>query len=126
MLRDLERVMGEVLIVVVVLEELVGRAAHPAVDFADYLMLGLGITLMATNLPMTALLQVKVPGELRGRVMSVFFSLVVAMGPVGPIAVGALASHSSISFSFLVSGFVISVIMGVGFLTMSTLRRIHY
>ena len=89
-------------------------------------MLGLGITLMAANLPMTTLLQAKVPGELRGRVMSVFFSLAVAISPVGPIAVGALASHSSISFSFLVSGFVISVIMGVGFLTMSTLRRIHY
>jgi MFS family permease len=103
---------------------LVGFATSTPVAFA--LMLSFGITMAVANLPMLTLLQAKVPDRLRGRVMAAFFSLVVATGPAGPLALGWIAERWSISAAFLLAGIAVTSVLAVGALTMKELRTVEY
>ncbi len=96
------------------------------IPLALALMVGLGITITVTNLPMQTLLQAKVPDRLRGRVMSAFFALVMATGPMGPLAAGWMASRWSVAGALVISGAAITVVIALGALTMRSLRDVEY
>jgi MFS transporter, DHA3 family, macrolide efflux protein len=90
------------------------------------LMLALGVTQAVINIPISVVFQAMVPGRLLGRVGAAFGALVVAMGPVGPLFAGWLAQKWSVGGVFLLSGAVMIVVMGLGAVTMTSLRTVEY
>lgn len=90
------------------------------------LMLAVGATLVVTNIPISVVLQAKVPGRLLGRVGATLGALVGATGPAGPIFAGWLAQRWSVGGVFLLSGALIIVVIGLGALTMTSLRTVEY
>ncbi len=90
------------------------------------LMLALGATLSVTNVPISVAIQAKVPSRLLGRVGAAFGALVSATGPAGPLFAGWLAQRWSVPGVFLLSGLVIVLVMGLGALTMTSLRSLRY
>ncbi|MGD1099921.1 MAG: hypothetical protein ABR888_06245 [Thermoplasmata archaeon] len=101
-----------------------GLTGDLAVAFA--LMLGLGVTLAVTNIPINVVLQAKIPGRLLGRVGAAFGALVTGVSPAGPIFAGWLAQRWSVGGVFVLSGAVIMVVIGVGAVTMPSLRSVEY
>lgn len=89
-------------------------------------LLGIGIAIAITNLPMQTLLQAKVPEGLRARVMAAFGALVMATGPAGPLVMGWVATRWSVSLALVISGVAITVTIALGMLVMSALRTIEY
>ncbi|MEJ7749491.1 MAG: MFS transporter [Candidatus Limnocylindrales bacterium] len=77
-----------------------------------------GITMAATA---NAAIQLAVPNELRGRVMSVYTTVFSASVPIGGLAAGALASRVGISITFAVGG-ILS--LAIGALAIVWYRRI--
>lgn len=90
------------------------------------LMLGLGVTISVTNIPISIVLQAKVPGRLLGRVGAAFGALVGGTSPAGPIFAGWLAQRWSVADFFLLSGAVIILVIGAGALSMTALRTVEY
>ncbi len=103
---------------------LLGLAGDLAIALA--LMLGAGVALAVTNLPISVVFQAKVPGHLLGRVGATFGAFVMAAGPAGPLFAGWLAERWSVDGVFLLSGAVIAAIIGLGALTMTSLRNVEY
>jgi MFS family permease len=101
-----------------------GLTGDLAIAFA--LMLGLGVTLAVTNIPINVVLQAKIPGRLLGRVGAAFGALVTGVSPAGPIFAGWLAQRWSVGGVFVLSGAVIMVVIGVGAVTMPSLRSVEY
>lgn len=89
-------------------------------------MLFIGIMLAVVNIPIGIVLQAKVPGRLLGRVGAALGALVSAVSPVGPLFAGWLAERWTAPPVFLLSGAVIAGVIGVGGLTMRSLRRVEY
>lgn len=96
------------------------------IPLALAVMVGLGVALAVTNLPISVLLQAKVPGRLLGRVGAAFGALVSATGPAGPLFAGWLAERWSVGGVFLVTGAVLVGVIGVGAVVMRELRRVTY
>ncbi len=90
------------------------------------LMAGLGVTLAVTNIPISVVMQAKIPGRLLGRVGAAFSALVLATSPVGPIFAGWLAQRWSVGAVFVVSGAIIALVIGTGAVTMRALRSVTY
>jgi DHA3 family macrolide efflux protein-like MFS transporter len=90
------------------------------------LMLALGVTLAVTNIPISVVLQAKVPSRLLGRVGAAFGALAAGTGPAGPIFAGWLAQRWSVEGVFLLSGVVIIIVIGLGAVTMASLRSVEY
>ncbi|HEY1197384.1 MAG TPA: MFS transporter [Thermoplasmata archaeon] len=90
------------------------------------LMLALGITLAVTNIPISVVMQAKVPGRMLGRVGAVFGALVSGTGPAGPLFAGWLAQRWSVSAVFLLSGIVFIAVIAVAAATMTSLRSVEY
>ena len=55
------------------------------------LMLALGVTLAVTNIPISVVMQAKVPGRFLGRVGAAFGALMSGTAPAGPIFAGWLS-----------------------------------
>jgi len=96
------------------------------VPFALGLMFGLGVALAVTNIPISVVIQAKVPGQLLGRVGSTFSALITLTSPAGPLFAGWLAEKWSISGVFVLSGVVFLVVLGAGVATMRSLRSVSY
>lgn len=94
--------------------------------FALPLMLALGIALAVTNIPITVVLQAKIPGRLLGRVTAAFSALIMLFAPGGPILAGWLAQRWSVGDAFLLFGAGITVIIGLGAVSMTSLRSVEY
>ncbi|HXQ93865.1 MAG TPA: MFS transporter [Thermoplasmata archaeon] len=90
------------------------------------LMLALGATLAVTNIPITIVLQAKIPGRLLGRVGAAFGALITATAPGGPLFAGWLAQRWSVNGVFLLCGAIFVVVIGLGAITMTSLRRVEY
>jgi MFS family permease len=101
-----------------------GLIANIPLALAD--MLALGVLISVTNIPISVLLQAKVPGRLLGRVGAAFGALVGLTGPGGPIFAGWLAQQWSVGAVFLLSGAVCVIVIGVGAVTMRSLRTVEY
>jgi MFS family permease len=96
------------------------------VPLALALMLAFGVVVSVTNIPISVVMQAKIPGRLLGRVTATFGALIMATSPAGPLFAGWLAQRWSVSGVFLLSGVVILVVIGFGALTMSSLRHVEY
>ncbi|MCI4353748.1 MAG: MFS transporter [Thermoplasmata archaeon] len=90
------------------------------------LMVALGITIALTNIPINLVFQAKVPGRLLGRVGAAFGALISGTSPAGPIFAGWLAQRWSVSGVFVLSGAIFVLVIGVGALTMTSLRTVAY
>lgn len=97
-----------------------------SIPFALTLMLLLGVALAVTNLPISVAIQAKVPGRLLGRVSATFGALVVATGPAGPVFAGWFAERYSVGSFFVLSGIVMTIVIGLGAVTMTSLRSLRY
>jgi MFS transporter, DHA3 family, macrolide efflux protein len=85
-----------------------------------------GVFLSVTNVPLAAAVQARIPARLMGRVMAVFFSVIVAAGPFGTYFAGAIASRTGVESFFLYSGIAILLTVAVGSVTLRELRTLHY
>jgi len=103
-----------------------GLAVAGTVPEALGLMLAFGIVLSVTNIPITVVMQAKIPGRLLGRVSATFGAFVMMTSPAGPLFAGWLAQRWSVSGVFLLSGVVILVVVGIGAVTMASLRHVQY
>lgn len=90
------------------------------------LMFGFGITLSVTNIPISVVMQAKIPGRLLGRVTAAFSALIMGTAWAGPLVAGWLAERWSVSGVFFLFGLVIAVIIGLGALVLNDLRRVEY
>jgi MFS family permease len=68
------------------------------------LMLGAGFGSIAMTASANTVIQLNVPDELRGRVLSVYTTVFVGSTPVGGIVAGALAARFGASAAFVVGG----------------------
>jgi predicted MFS family arabinose efflux permease len=89
-------------------------------------MVGLGVMLAVSNIPMVVLIQAKVPPRLMGRVLSVLTGLILAAAPLGAFFAGAFAERTSVGFVYVLSGLVILGVVALGAAVMRELRTISY
>jgi predicted MFS family arabinose efflux permease len=104
----------------------IGLGLTRTVPIALALMLSFGVVVTITNIPISVVMQAKIPGRLLGRVSSAFSACVMASSPAGPLFAGWLAQRWSVNGVFLLSGVVITAAIVVGGLTMSSLRNMAY
>jgi MFS transporter, DHA3 family, macrolide efflux protein len=90
------------------------------------LMLAVGATLAVTNIPISVVVQAKVPGRMLGRVGATLGALIGATGPAGPIFAGWLAQRWSVGGVFVLSGAIVIIVIGLGAATMTSLRTVEY
>lgn len=96
------------------------------VPVALSLMVFLGVSLAVINLPISVVLQAKIPTEILGRVGATFGALIMATAPAGPIVAGWIAQRWSIALDFELSGAVVLGLILVGAATMASLRSVTY
>ena len=104
----------------------IGLGLTRTIPIALALMLAFGIVVTVTNIPISVVMQAKIPGRLLGRVTSTFSAFVMASSPAGPLFAGWLAERWSVNGVFLLSGVVITAVIVLGGLTMTNLRNISY
>ncbi len=97
-----------------------------SLPFALALMFGLGVALSVTNIPISVVMQAKIPGRLLGRVGAAFGALINGAGPAGPLFAGWLALKWSVGGVFLLSGIVMAAVIAVSAVTMTSLRTVEY
>lgn len=92
-------------------EMVIGGTNAYALDLGLMFIAGVGsITMMATA---NTTIQLAVPDELRGRVMSVYTTVFAGSSPIGGLAVGAIAASSGAQAALFVGG-LISVVAAIG------------
>ena len=100
-------------IVLGVAEILIGGIANYAVDLVLMFAAGAGaISMMATA---NTVIQLQVPDELRGRVMSVYTTVFAGTNPIGGLALGALAANAGAPAAIAFGGAVslVAALIGV-------------
>lgn len=100
---------------------LVGLA--PGEWAAVVLLAGVGLCGILFHTTANSRLQLIVPGELRGRVMSIYITLFVGTTPIGSMVVGLLAARSGIRAAVVEVGGVCLAGVAVGLLFALRLRR---
>ena len=92
-------------------EMVMGGSNSYALDLVLMFTAGAGsIAMMATA---NTTLQLAVPDELRGRVMSVYTTVFAGASPIGGVAIGAIAANAGAQAALFVGG-LISVLAGIG------------
>ncbi len=86
----------------------------------------MGATLACVNVPINALVQTQVPGELLGRATMVLVSLLSAAQPIAAVLAGTLAALTSIGSVMVGSGIAIVVLSLVLYPLFTELRRASY
>jgi DHA3 family macrolide efflux protein-like MFS transporter len=89
-------------------------------------VLVLGIALSIANIPISVLLQARVPPRLMGRVMAAALSLILAGGPFGALFAGSFAEATSVQTVFIVSGVLFLATILIGGAIMKDLRTVTY
>jgi MFS family permease len=109
-------------IVLGVAEILIGGIANYAVDLVLMFAAGAGaISMMATA---NTVIQLQVPDELRGRVMSVYTTVFAGTSPIGGLALGALAANAGAPAAIAFGGAVSMVAALIGVAWYRRLPRI--
>ena len=85
-------------------------------------LIGFGSILMAATGNTT--IQLAVPDQLRGRVMSVYTTVFSASVPIGGLAMGAIASAFGVPVAIAVGG-VLSLLVGLGALVWGRARCVR-
>jgi MFS family permease len=94
-------------------EVLIGVAGNFPIDLVLMFVAGTGsITMLATA---NTLIQLEVPDELRGRVMSVYLTVFAGTSPIGGLLVGALASNAGAQAAIAWGGGIsaVAAVLGV-------------
>jgi DHA3 family macrolide efflux protein-like MFS transporter len=89
-------------------------------------VLVLGIALSIANIPISVLLQARVPPRLMGRVMAAALSLILVGGPFGALFAGSFAEATSVQTVFIVSGVLFLATILIGGALMKELRAVTY
>jgi MFS family permease len=85
-----------------VAEILIGGISNYAIDLVLMFIAGAGaISMMATA---NTVIQLEVPDELRGRVMSVYLTVFAGTNPIGGVAFGAIAANAGASAAIGIGG----------------------
>jgi MFS family permease len=93
-----------------------------AYGFALLAMMVVGFGAIGMAATANATVQLGVPDELRGRVISVYTTVFVGSTPVGGLLMGAIASSAGVAVSLAISG---AGCMVIGALSLAWLRRIR-
>ncbi|HVH16289.1 MAG TPA: MFS transporter [Candidatus Angelobacter sp.] len=133
---------GSVLVGKLQLRNYVGRILFAGVIAQGFVIIGVGFTTLLflalalsfvigvlqtmVNVPMTVLVQVKVPGDMLGRVFTSLVALLTIVSPISSALAGGLATSISIGGTFEVFGGMIVVACAVGFLFFRDLRDASY
>jgi MFS family permease len=86
----------------------------------------LGVALSVTNIPISAVVQAKIPPRLLGRVGAAMGSFILIAGPVGAFFAGAFAQATSVETVFIVSGGSFLVAIAIGSVVMKEVRNVRY
>jgi len=78
------------------------------------------------NVPMTVLIQAKVPGDMLGRVFTSLVALLTIASPISSALAGGLATSISIGGTFEIFGGLIVLACTVGYLFFRDLRDASY
>ncbi len=101
-----------------------GLSTTEGVAFA--LAVGLGFAIVVANLPLSALFQIRVPDELRGRSLSLLTALLAAPQPLGALLAGTISQAIGLDGLLLLSGIVVIVATGVFLVLLPALRTAAY
>jgi MFS family permease len=103
-------------------EILIGAVGNYPLDLVLMFVAGSGsITMMATA---NTTIQMAVPDELRGRVMSVYTTVFAGTSPIGGLVLGALASNAGAAAAIAFGGAVSAVASLLGLIWYRRLRRV--
>jgi MFS family permease len=95
-----------------VAEILIGGISNYAVDLVLMFVAGAGaISMMATA---NTVIQLEVPDELRGRVMSVYLTVFAGTNPIGGVAFGAIAANAGAPAAIGIGGAISLVVALIG------------
>lgn len=79
-----------------------GLITSAPVAFADFV--AVGAVIATVNVPLSAVIQARIPGEMLGRATTVLGAVLTAATPVAAVLAGVLAAFTSISAVFIGSG----------------------
>lgn len=97
-------------------------------DIAEALIIftTMGMILAFVNVPINALVQTQIPGELLGRATTVLGALLSAAQPIAAVIAGTAAGVTSIGFVLSLSGIATALISVLLYPAFKELRRAHY
>lgn len=98
----------------------VGIAVSKSYYATAMLLIGLGIVSVLFSTTVNTTLQITVPDELRGRVMSIFFLLFAGSTPVGGYLTGVMAEQFGVTTALL----VMASLCGLGIAAATTYRQV--
>jgi DHA3 family macrolide efflux protein-like MFS transporter len=135
-------VIGSVLVGKLQIRNYVGKMLFVGVIGQGLVIVGIGITTVLflalalsftvgilqtmVNVPMTVLVQTKVPGDMLGRVFTSLAALLTIVAPVSSALAGGLAISISIGLTFQIFGGLIVLACAVGYLLFRDLRDSSY
>ena len=135
-------VMGSVLVGKLQLRNYVGKMLFAGVIGQGLVIVGIGFTTILSlalalsfaigvlqtmvNVPMTVLVQTKVPGDMLGRVFTSLIALLTIVAPVSSALAGGLATSISIGRTFQLFGGLIVLTCALGYLVFRDLRDSSY
>jgi MFS transporter, DHA3 family, macrolide efflux protein len=139
---SLGAVLGSLLVGKLELRNYVGKMLFAGVIVQGLVIVGIGLTTLLflalvfsfaigvlqtmVNVPMTVLVQAKVPGDMLGRVFTSLVALLTIVAPVSSALAGGLATSISIGGTFQVFGGLIVLACAVGYLFFRDLRDASY
>lgn len=135
-------VIGSVLVGKLQLRKYVGRILFAGVIAQGFVIVAIGFTTLlflalalsfaigvlqtTVNVPMTVLIQARVPGDMLGRVFTSLVALLTIVSPISSALAGGLATSISIGGTFGIFGGMIVVACTVGYLFFRDLRDASY
>jgi len=105
---------------------IVGIGFTTVLFLALALSFAIGVLQTMVNVPITVLVQTRVPGDMLGRVFSSLVALLTIVAPVSSALAGGLATSISIGGTFLVFGGLIVLACTLGYLFFRDLRDASY
>lgn len=93
---------------------------------AATLMLTIGVALALANLPIQVLVQIKVPGELLGRVTTSLVAIVTVAQPIAAITTGTIAGTFSIGWTLVFYGLAMMIVTAGGYAVFREVREAKY
>ena len=105
---------------------IVGIGFTTVLFLALALSFAVGVLQTMVNVPMTVLVQTKVPGDMLGRVFTSLVALLTIVAPVSSALAGGLATAISIGRTFQIFGGLIVLACAVGYLLFRDLRDSSY
>ena len=125
---QLRNYVGKMLFAGVIVQGLVivGIGFTTVLFLALALSFAIGVLQTMVNVPMTVLIQAKVPGDMLGRVFTSLVALLTIASPISSALAGGLATSISIGGTFEIFGGLIVLACTVGYLFFRDLRDASY